>query len=103
MGRAALCLTGLLLAFLPATPSASLPVASLWYRGTPPGTPRADDLAAIRAIGFTSVTWPQAYTEGAAELRRLTEIVGLAVVIRIEPALLTARAAMQPAAHDARF
>src|SRR5688572_14028179 len=97
MGRAALCLTCTLLALLPAARWAALPVASLWYRGTPAGTPRADDLAAIRAIGFTSVTWPQAYTAGAAELRRLTEIVGLAVVIRVEPALLTASAAMRPA------
>lgn len=97
MRRAVLCFASTLLATLPVAGSAPLPVASLWYRGTPAGTPRADDLAAIRAIGFTSVTWPQAYTDGAAELRRLTEIVGLAVVIRVEPALLTARAAMQPA------
>jgi hypothetical protein len=96
MGRAALSFVCMLLACLPATPPAPQPVASLWYRGTPPGTPRADDLAAIRAIGFTSVTWPQSYTQGAAELRRLTDIVGLEVVIRIEPALITARAALQP-------
>jgi hypothetical protein len=61
------------------------PVASVWYRGVPAGVPRLDDLAEIRALGFTGVTWPLMNADGGAELRRLADIVGLAVVIRDRP------------------
>lgn len=61
------------------------PVVSVWYRGSPAGQPRLDDLAAIRALGFTGVTWPILQTAGVPELRRMAEIVGLAVVLRSEP------------------
>ncbi len=72
------------------------PVVSVWYRGTPAGTPRADDLAAIRATGFTSVTWPIAATAGAAELHRLADIVGLSVVVRSASTPLTDTTALEP-------
>jgi hypothetical protein len=72
------------------------PAVSIWYRGTPAGTPTANDLASIRAMGFASVTWPQANTAGAAELRRLADIVGLAVVIRVDSVPLSAASALKP-------
>ncbi len=58
------------------------PVVSVWYRGTPQGRPRLDDLAAIRAAGFTGVTWPSNQTAGWAELKVLAASVDLAVVTR---------------------
>jgi hypothetical protein len=61
---------------------AAEPVVSLWYRGTPAGTPRLDDLAAIRAVGFRGVTWPSANVAGFAELTRLANVVGLTVVVQ---------------------
>jgi hypothetical protein len=56
------------------------PVVSLWYRGTPQGVPKLDDLAAIRAAGFAAVTWPPDHAAGSAELKRLAAVVDLAVV-----------------------
>ena len=63
---------------------ADVPVVSVWYRGSPAGQPRLDDLAAIKALGFTGVTWPGDATGGVPELRRLSDIVGLTVVLRPE-------------------
>ena len=58
------------------------PVVSVWYRGTPVGQPRLDDLAAIRALGFTGVTWPAAQADRVATLHEMAATVGLAVVLR---------------------
>ncbi len=58
------------------------PVVSVWYRGTPEGVPRLDDLAALRAAGFTGVTWPPDEPAAVAELTRLARTVDLAVVTR---------------------
>ena len=45
--------------FLGATPVfAAEPVVAVWYRGTPAGTPRLDDLAAIKVAGFNAIAWP---------------------------------------------
>jgi hypothetical protein len=60
------------------------PVVSVWYRGTPAGTPRLDDLAAIRAVGFTGVTWPSKNPAGLPELSRLARLAGLTVVAQPE-------------------
>jgi hypothetical protein len=79
-------------------PSARAPVASVWYRGQPAGVARAADLAAIRASGFAAVTWPLSNVEGAADLRRLADEAGLAVVIRAEARPLTAQTALAPSA-----
>jgi len=76
--------------------AAPVPAVSIWYRGTPAGTPTANDLAAIRAMGFSSVTWPQANTAGATELRRLADIVGLEVVIRVDAVALSPTTALKP-------
>jgi len=56
------------------------PIVAVAYRGTPAGVPRADELAAIRALGFTGVSWPQSGTAGLAELSRLAASLDIAVV-----------------------
>lgn len=56
------------------------PYASVWYRGGEDGTPRQNDLAAIKAYGFAAVTWPREAIEHLAEVRRLAAIVGLHVI-----------------------
>jgi hypothetical protein len=65
------------------------PVASLWYRGTPDGVPLQDDLAAIRAVGFTSVAWPIRSARAVPDLQRMAGVVGLAVMLRTDPRPLT--------------
>lgn len=81
------------------TRAAAAPAVSIWYRGVPEGTPRADDLAAIRALGFSSVTWPIMSVEHAADLRKEADAIGLFVDIRIDPVPLTAASARRPRAH----
>jgi hypothetical protein len=76
---------GVLFCALASPALAAEPIVSVWYRGSPAGQPRLDDLAAIRALGFTGVTWPIGETVGVPELRRMAEIVGLTVVLRPEP------------------
>jgi hypothetical protein len=75
---------------------AAEPIVSVWYRGSPPGQPRQDDLAIIRALGFNSVTWPTASGGGIADLRRMADIVGVGVQVRSETLPLTAASAMRP-------
>src|SRR5262245_42001568 len=53
------------------------PVVGVWYRGTPAGVPDPNDLAAIRALGFTAVVWPSA---SLAEVTRMAALVDLDVV-----------------------
>jgi hypothetical protein len=65
-----------------AAPAFAQPVVSLWYRGTPAGTPRLDDLVAIGAAGFSTVTWPASATDRFAELSRLADQAGLSVVLQ---------------------
>ena len=87
--------TSLFLAlWLQAAPVAD-PVVSIWYRGTG-GVPRQDDLAAIRARGFTGVTWPASQSAHAAELQRLASGLGLSVSIQTAPVHLTPAAASRP-------
>jgi hypothetical protein len=73
------------------------PVIAVWYRGTPAGTPRQDDLAAIRAQGFTGVTWPAGQTARIDDVRRMADRVGLAVSVQSAPAPLTPVSALTPA------
>ncbi|HEY7476490.1 MAG TPA: hypothetical protein VH679_15825 [Vicinamibacterales bacterium] len=72
------------------------PVVSVWYRGSPAGTPREDDLAAIRAQGFTGVIWPASQVSGAADLVKMAGPLGLGVSIDASPEHLTAAAALTP-------
>jgi len=84
-------------ALLPAFASAAEPVVSVWYRGNPAGTPRQSDLGAIRALGFTGVTWPRASPAGVDELMRLAGLVGLKVLIADgPPAPVDGRSASRP-------
>lgn len=76
--------------------AAAEPVVSVWYRGTPVGVPRADDLAVIRARGFTGVIWPAAQSARIAELQRMAAAVGLTVSIQGPPVHLTAASAGKP-------
>ena len=56
------------------------PIVAVWYRGTPPGVPKLDDLAALRTAGFAGVRWPADQSSGLAQLVRLAASVDLAVV-----------------------
>jgi hypothetical protein len=69
---------------------------SLWYRGTPPGQPRQEDLATIRALGFASVTWPSRSAAGVGDLRRMAGEVGISVQVRSQAQLLSAASALHP-------
>jgi hypothetical protein len=73
---------------VPALPPAE-PIVSIWYRGSPAGQPRLDDLAAIRAVGFTGVTWPLAQADRVTALREMAATVGLAVVVRPAPRVVS--------------
>ena len=78
-------------------PQASLaePVVSIWYRGTG-GVPKPDDLAVIRAQGFSAITWPASQAAHAAELHRLAGTLGLGVSIQTAPMPLAPDAASRP-------
>ena len=71
-------------------------VVSVWYRGTPAGTPNQDDLAMLRAMGFRAVTWPASQAAGVAELRRQAAIVSLGVEVRAPLPSVTAASALVP-------
>ena len=77
----------------------SEPVVSVWYRGTPAGTPNQDDLAMLRALGFRAVTWPASQTAGVAELKRQAAIVSLVVEVRDPLPAVTAASARTPGSH----
>src|SRR5262245_18331395 len=62
--------------------SAAEPVVALWYRGTPAGTPRLDDLAAIKEAGFEPITWPSSDAGTVAYVSRFAQTVGLLLVIQ---------------------
>ena len=68
------------------------PSVSVWYRGDPAGTPRQDDLAVIRALGFPRVTWPAQHAAGLADLLVVVPPLlwgseaGLLAVVHDEPA-----------------
>ena len=52
------------------------PVVAVWYRGTPAGTPRQEELAVIRALGFGGIAWPAAQTSTLAALKMMAEKAG---------------------------
>jgi hypothetical protein len=72
------------------------PFASVWYRGVPPGTPRQDDLGAIRAAGFGAVTWPARDAVGLETLHLAARPLGLDVVEGREDPLLNPLNALRP-------
>jgi hypothetical protein len=52
---------------------------AVWYRGSPQGQPVLEDLAAIRAVGFSAIVWPGGSAESREAARRMGEVAGLAV------------------------
>jgi hypothetical protein len=76
--------------------SPSAPVVAVWYRGVPAGTPRADDLGAIKALGFTAIAWTRADARALESVKKLAAGVGLTVVESGAPAYLTAESALTP-------
>ncbi len=90
------CLGLLLAAGSRPAPAADFePLASLWYRGRPAGVPRAEDLADVRAAGFTSVTWPAA-TAGLDTLQKLANAAGVDVFVRPSTTPATFVSALTP-------
>jgi hypothetical protein len=81
-----------------ATPEAApaVPSVGVWYRGQPPGVPQRDDLAVMKALDFSSVTWPSANVEHLDELQRLAKASGLIVVARDRPVPVTPSSALAP-------
>jgi hypothetical protein len=73
--------------------------ASLWYRGQPAGVPRMFDLTAIRAAGFSAVTWPLLQVDRVSDLRRMAASADLHVVIRTEAVALTPVSALSADSH----
>jgi hypothetical protein len=78
---------------------ATAPAALIWYRGLPSGTPRQDDLAVIRANGFSGVVWPEAHAAALPALERMARIVDLIVVSRAGPRPIDRESALNPPPH----
>lgn len=95
MRRALLAIV--LLLFFAAPAWAADPVIGVWYRGTPAGTPRQEELSVIRALGFNGVTWPASQTSGVAALRQMAAIAGLQVTVAVPPKGATPASALLPA------
>lgn len=86
-----------LLGLLVATPAlAADPVVGVWYRGTPAGTPKQEELAIIRALGFGAVTWPASQTRGLDALRAMAATAGLQVSVADRPPPVTAASLLTP-------
>lgn len=83
------------LVFLATAPDASStePLVSIWYRGTP----RQEELAGIRALGFSAVTWPGSQTTGLEAMRKMTADVGLRLIVADPPKPASAAALLRPA------
>jgi hypothetical protein len=69
----------------PPQPVAADPVIAVWYRGSPAGMPREEDLAAIRAQGFTAVIWPASQSSAAGKLLEMASRAGLRASIHAAP------------------
>lgn len=57
-----------------------MPVVAVAYRGTPAGVPKAEDLAAVRAAGFTGVRWAPEDRAAFDTLTKLAAPLDLTVV-----------------------
>jgi hypothetical protein len=89
-----------------APPSPSVqPIVSVWYRGTPAGTPVAGELAVIRALGFGGIVWPGPDSGRAAgsypeqSIEALTEAVGLKLIRATTPQAATPQSVLAPGAR----
>ena len=69
-------------------------MVSIWYRGTPAGTPRQEELAVIRALGFTGVTWPASQKSALEGLKAMAASTGLQVSVADSPKPATAESVL---------
>lgn len=63
------------------------PRLSLLYRGTPEGSARAVDIEAVRALGFSALTWPHGGSARTDELIRLADALRLKVLLSDSPSV----------------
>jgi hypothetical protein len=68
----------------------------VWYRGSPIGVPRLNDLALIRASGVEAIVWPTTAAMGRDDVERLAQQVDLRVIYGTPSSALTAAAATSP-------
>jgi hypothetical protein len=93
LARVFLALSLLAAAAVPAPPD---PTVTVWYRGTPAGTPSPEELAVIRAVGFSSITWPASQKTGIEKLKAMAATAGLQVLIADPPKPATAESVQKP-------
>jgi hypothetical protein len=72
------------------------PPVAVWYRGVPAGVPRQDDLAAIRALGFSAIAWPAEFGSALSEVTRMAAVADLQVEVRASAHPVTAEGALAP-------
>jgi hypothetical protein len=73
------------------------PVITIWYRGTPAGTPVQQELAVIRALGFSAITWPASQTKPLEGLKTMAASAGLQVLVAQPPKPATAESVLTAA------
>ena len=66
------------------------PIVTVWYRGTPAGTPVQQELAVIRALGFSGITWPASQAKALEGLKTMAASAGLQVLLADSPTPATA-------------
>jgi hypothetical protein len=71
--------------WVPSSASAAERVAAVWYPGDAAGVAVLDDLARIRALGFTAVVWPTRFAHRLPDVRSLADTVDLTVFVEPEP------------------
>ncbi len=67
-------------AMAPRSQPDDLPIVAIAYRGTPAGVPKSEDLAAVKAAGFTGVRWTPGDRAAFDTLTRLAGPLDLAVL-----------------------
>src|SRR6188508_169289 len=75
---------------------AAEPIVGVWYRGTPAGTPKQEELAVIRALGFAAVTWPASQKTGLEAFKAMAAAAGLQVTIAAQPKPVTPASLLKP-------
>ncbi len=61
-----------------------------------PGTPKQEELAVIRALGFGGVTWPASQTKNIEVLRKMAAAAGLRLTVADEPKPVTPASLLTP-------
>jgi hypothetical protein len=90
-------LTSLIAVLVFAAPAlAAEPVVGVWYRGTPVGTPKQEELAVIRALGFGAVTWPASQKAGLEAFKAMAAAAGLQATVAAQPKPVTPASLLKP-------